>query len=175
VSNAELLLIAGHDTTVNTIANCVLTLLRNPDSFQLLRNRPELIPRAIEEIQRLQSTVVFFPSRCATADIEIGGTVIPNGAAVHLIYPAANRDPARFANPNSFDPLRENNEHVGFGRGIHSCIGGPLARLEVNTALEIFLRRVDNPRLVVDPPPYRHSQIVRGTQHLLIDFDQITD
>ena len=164
VANAQLLLVAGHDSTVNTITHCVLTLLRNPESIDLLRRRPELIPRAIEEVQRLQSAVQFFPSRSATDDIEIGGTVIPKGAAVHLMYGAANRDPKRFTNPNQFNPERQDNEHFGWGSGIHTCMGGPLARLEVNLALETFLRRVQNPRLVVDPPPYRRSQIFRGPQ-----------
>lgn len=175
VANAMLLLVAGHDSTVNTIAHCVLTLLRHPESLELLRNRPELIPRAIEEVLRLQSAVQFFPSRSATADIEIGGTIIPKGSAVHLLYGAANRDPRRFPDPERFDPEREDNEHVGWGRGVHSCVGGPLARLEVNLALENFLRRVENPRLVVDPPPYRQNQIFRGPRHLLVDYDRIND
>ncbi len=172
-SNALLLLIAGHDSTVNTIAHCVLTLLRNPESLDLLHERPELIPRAIEEVLRLQSAVQFFPSRSATADIEIGGTVIPKGSAVHLLYGAANRDPRRFPDPGKFDIQRPDNEHVGWGRGVHSCIGGPLARLEVNLALENFLRRVQNPRLVQDPPPYRVNQVFRGPLHLEVAFDRI--
>jgi cytochrome P450 len=172
-SNATLLLVAGHDSTVNTISHCVLTLLRNPGSFDLVRDRPELIPGAIEEVLRLQSAVQFFPSRSALADIEIGGTVIPKGSAVFLMYGAANRDPSRFPNPEKFDPQRRDNEHFGWGSGIHTCFGGPLARLEVNVALENFLRRVENPRLVVDPPPYRQSQVFRGPRHLLIDFDRI--
>ena len=174
-SNAMLLLIAGHDSTVNTIANCVMTFLRNPGTLDLLRDWPELIPRAIEEVQRLQSAVQFFPSRSATGDIEIGGTVIPKGSAVHLMYSAANRDPKRFPDPDKFDPERKDNQHFGWGSGIHTCMGGPLARLEVNLALENFLRRVENPRLVVDPPPYRQNQIFRGPRHLLVDFDRITD
>jgi cytochrome P450 len=174
VSNAQLLLVAGHDSTVNTISNCVLTLLRNPGSCELLQRRPELIPRAIEEVQRLQSAVQFFPSRSATDDIEIGGAVIPKGAAVYLIYSAANRDPTRFPNPDHFDPERPDNEHLGWGSGIHLCIGGPLARLEVNLTLEAFLRRVQGPRLVDDPPPYRRSHILRGPLHLMIDIDRIT-
>jgi cytochrome P450 len=174
-ANAILLLVAGHDSTVNTISNCVMTFLRNPGSIELLRDRPELIPRAIEEVQRLQSAVQFFPSFSARADIEIGGTVIPKGCAVHLLYSAANRDPARFASPNQFDAERPDNEHLGWGSGIHTCMGGPLARLEVNIVIENFLRRVKNPRLVVDPPPYRQSQIFRGPAHLWIDFDNILD
>lgn len=174
-SNGMLLLVAGHDSTVNTISNCVLMLLRNPESLDLVRRQPELIPRTIEEVQRLQSAVQFFPSRSATTDIEIGGTVIPKGSAVHLVYSAANRDPARFPDPNRFDPQREDNQHFGWGSGIHTCIGGPLARLEVNLALETFLRRVENPRLVIDPPPYRQNQVFRGPRHLLVDFDRISD
>jgi cytochrome P450 len=174
-ANAMLLLVAGHDSTVNTIAHCVLTVLRNPASLELLRSRPELVPRAIEEVLRVESAVQFFPSRSALADIEISGTVIPKGSAVFLLYGAANRDPNRFPNPNQFDPERPDNEHFGWGSGIHTCFGGPLARLEVNVAFETFLRRVKNPRLVVDPPPYRQSNVFRGPRHLLIDFDGIQD
>ena len=174
-ANAFLLLVAGHDSTVNTITNCVMTLLRNPGSWELVRGRPELLPRTIEEVQRLQSAVQFFPSRSATADIDIAGTVIPAGSAVHLIYAGANRDPRRFPNPDRFDPLRKDNEHFGWGSGIHTCMGGPLARLEVNLALETFLRRVQSPKLVVDPPPYRHNPIFRGPRHLWVDFASIAD
>jgi cytochrome P450 len=173
VSNTILLFIAGHDSTVNLISHCVLTALRNPWSIELLCSRPELIPGAIEEVLRLQSSVQFFPTRSALADIDIAGTTIPRGAPIYLMYGAANRDPRRFADPNAFDPQRADNEHVGWGRGIHVCFGGPLARLEVNTAFEAFLRRVDNPRLVEDPPPYRISQVFRGPRHLLVDYDQI--
>jgi cytochrome P450 len=174
-SNAMLLLIAGHDSTVNTITNSIMTLLRNPGSWDLLRDNPELVPRTVEEVQRLQGAVQFFPSRWATADIEIAGTRIPAGSAVFLVYAAANRDPRRFPDPDRFDPMRQNNEHVGFGSGIHTCFGGPLARLEVNLALEVFLRRVRSPRLVVDPPPYRHNQVFRGPRHLWVDFAEILD
>jgi fatty acid omega-hydroxylase len=173
VTNASLLLVAGHDSTVNTISHCVLTVLRNPGSFQLLRRRPELIPGAIEEVLRLESAVQFFPSRSATADIEIAGTTIPKGSPVQLMYGAANRDPLRFSNPNEFNPERPDNQHFGWGSGIHTCFGGPLARLEVNVALETFIRRVENPRLVVDPPEYRRSNVFRGPRHLLVDFDGI--
>jgi len=173
VNNTILLFVAGHDSTVNLISHCVLTVLRNPWSIELLRSRPELIPGAIEEVLRLQSSVQFFPTRSALADIDIAGTTIPRGSPVYLMYGAANRDPRRFPDPNTFDPRRPDNEHVGWGRGIHVCFGGPLARLEVNTAFEAFLRRVDNPRLVDDPPPYRISQVFRGPRHLLVDYDQI--
>ena len=173
VNNTMLLFAAGHDSTVNLISHCVLTVLRNPGSIELLRSRPELIPGAIEEVLRLQSSVQFFPTRSALADIEIAGTTIPRGAPIYLMYGAANRDPRRFREPDTFAPQRPDNEHVGWGRGIHICFGGPLARLEVNTAFEAFLRRVDNPRLVEDPPPYRISQVFRGPRHVLVDYDQI--
>ena len=172
-SNAQLLMIAGHDTTVNTITNSVMTLLRNPGSWDLLRDNPDLIPRAVEEVQRLQGAVQFAVNRWAMADIEIGGTRIPEGSAVFLAFAAANRDPRRFEDPDRFDPMREDNEHLGFGSGIHTCFGGPLARLEINLALEVFLRRVRAPRLVVDPPPYRHNQVFRGPRHLWVDFAEI--
>jgi fatty acid omega-hydroxylase len=175
VSNIGLLLIAGHDSTVNLISHTVLTALRNPETIELLRSRPDLVPGAVEETLRLQSSVQFFPTRSTLADIEVGGTVIPKGSAVFMLYGAANRDPKRFPDPNKFDPQRPDNEHLGWGGGIHVCFGGQLARLEVNTAFQIFLRRVRNPRLVVDPPPYRRNQIFRGPQHLLIDIDGIED
>ncbi|MCH9723031.1 MAG: cytochrome P450 [Actinomycetia bacterium] len=174
-ANAMLLLIAGHDSTVNTITNCIMTLLRNPGSWDLVAGNPDLIPQTAEEVQRLQGSVQFFPSRWATADIEIAGTRIPAGSAVFLVYAAANRDPRRFPNPDRFDPMRPDNEHLGFGSGIHTCFGGPLARLEINLALEVFLRRVRSPRLVVDPPPYRHNQVFRGPRHLWVDFAEILD
>ena len=173
VNNTMLLFAAGHDSTVNLISHCVLTVLRNPWSIELLRSRPELIPGAIEEVLRLQSSVQFFLTRSALADIEIAGTTIPQGSPIYLMYAAANRDPRRFPDPNTFDPQRADNEHVGWGRGIHVCFGGPLARLEVNTAFHAFLHRVANPRLVEDPPPYRISQVFRGPRHVLVDYDEI--
>ena len=172
-ANTVLLLIAGHDSTVNTISNCIMTLLRNPGSWDLVAGNRELVPRTVEEVQRLQGSVQFFPSRWATADIEIAGTRIPAGSAVFLVWAAANRDPRKFPDPDRFDPMRADNEHLGFGSGIHTCFGGPLARLEVNAALEVFLRRVKSPRLVVDPPPYRHNQVFRGPRHLWVDFASI--
>jgi cytochrome P450 len=173
VANSMLLLIAGHDSTVNTIAHSVLTVLRNPGTVELLLARPNLVPYAVEETLRLESAVQFFPTKSATDDIEINGMVIPKGSQVHLMYGAANRDPKRFPNPNKFDVERPNNQTFGWGSGIHVCFGGPLARLEVIIALETFLRRVKNPRLVADPPEYRRSNVFRGPRHLFIDFDGI--
>jgi fatty acid omega-hydroxylase len=175
VSNAELLLFAGHETTVNLISHCVLTLLRHPDALEKLRRRPELIVPGVEEILRLESSVQFWPTRVALADIEIAGTTIPQGAPIFLVYGSANRDPNRFTNPDELDFERQDNEHLGYSQGIHVCFGGPLARLEVQVAVGEFVRRVQNPRLVADPPPYRHNQIFRGPRHLLVDIDGIRD
>lgn len=172
-SNVSLIFIAGHDSTVNTIAHCVLTFLRNPGTVDLLRRRPELIPRAIEEVLRLQSSVNFWPTWTALDNIEVDGTTIPNGSPIFFMYGAANRDPRKFRDPSKFDLEREEKESLGWGAGIHVCFGGQLARLEVNTAVEAFLRRVENPRLVVDPPPYRRNALFRGPLHLLIDIDGI--
>jgi fatty acid omega-hydroxylase len=175
LTNTILLLVAGHDSTVNTIAHCVLTALRSPGTIDLLRGRPELIPAAIEEALRLQSAVQFFPSRTALADIQIAGTTIPKGAPIFLMYGAGNRDPEQFPDPNKFDLERKNKESLGWGVGIHTCFGGPLARLEVNIAFGTFIRRVQNPRLVIDPPPYRPSQIFRGPIHLLVDIEGVRE
>jgi fatty acid omega-hydroxylase len=175
VSNCILIFIAGHDSTVNTISHCVLTFLRNPGTIDLLRRRPELIPRAIEEVLRLQSAVNFWPTWTAMDDIDVYGTTIPKGSPIFFMYGAANRDPEKFRDPNKFDLEREEKESLGWAAGIHVCFGGQLARLEVNTAVEVFLRRVENPRLVVDPPPYRRNALFRGPLHLLIDIDGIRD
>lgn len=175
VGNAELVLFAGHETTVNLIAHSVLTLLRRPDALEKLRRRPELIVPGVEELLRLESSVQFWPGRTALADIEIAGTTIPKGAPIFLVYGSANRDPERFTNPDELDLERPDNEHLGYSQGIHVCFGGPLARLEVQLAVGEFVRRVINPRLVVDPPPYRHNQIFRGPRQLLIDIDGIRD
>lgn len=174
-SNVALIFIAGHDSTVNLISHCVLTFLRNPGTIDLLRRQPDLIPRAIEEVLRLESSVNFWPSWTALADIEINGTTIPKGSPIFFMYGAANRDPEKFRNPNKFDLERQEKESLGWGAGIHVCFGGQLARLEVNTAVEAFLRRVEKPRLVVDPPPYRRNAIFRGPLHVLIDIKDIRD
>jgi cytochrome P450 len=175
VSNAVLLLFAGHETTVNLIAHSVLTLLRHPDALEKLRRRPELIVPGVEELLRFESSVQFWHTRSALEDIEIAGTTIPKGAPIFLVYGSANRDPERFANPDELDLERADNEHLGYSSGIHLCFGGPLARLEAQVAVGEFVRRVENPRLVVDPPPYRHNQIFRGPRHLLVDIDGIRD
>ncbi|MET8805738.1 cytochrome P450 [Streptomyces sp. NPDC004546] len=175
VSNALLLIFAGHETTVNLIAHSVLTLLRHPDALEKLRRRPELIVPGVEELLRFESSVQFWHTRSAVEDIDIAGTTIPKGAPIFLAYGSANRDPERFADPDELDLERRDNQHLGFSQGIHFCFGAPLARLEVQVAVGEFVRRVQNPRLVEDPPPYRHNQIFRGPRHVLVDIDGIRD
>jgi fatty acid omega-hydroxylase len=175
VTNAMLLLFAGHETSVNLIAHSVLSLLRHPDQLDKLRRRPELIVPGVEELLRVESSVQFWHTRAALGDIEIAGTTIPMGSPIFLAYGSANRDPQRFDSPDKLDLERPDNQHVGFSQGIHYCFGAPLARLEVQIAVSEFFRRAQNPRLVEDPPPYRHNQIFRGPKHLWVDIDGIRD
>ena len=175
VNNAMLMLFAGHETTVNLIAHSVMSLLRHPDQLEKLRRRPGLIVPGVEELLRFESSVQLWHTRSALEDIEIAGTTIPAGAPIFLCYGSANRDPARFENPDKLDLERPNNEHVGYSQGIHYCFGAPLARLEVQTAVSEFFRRVENPRLVEDPPPYRRNQIFRGPLHVRLEIDGIKD
>ncbi|MDP9145798.1 MAG: cytochrome P450, partial [Actinomycetota bacterium] len=175
VNNAMLMFFAGHETTVNLIAHSVLSLLRHPDQLEKLRRRPEPIVPGVEEFLRFESSVQLWPSRSALEAIEIAGTTIPKGAPIFLCYGSANRDPERFENPDKLDLERPDNQHVGYSQGIHYCFGAPLARLEVQFAVSEFFRRVENPRLVEDPPPYRRNQIFRGPSHVRVDIDGIRD
>jgi len=167
-----LLLIAGHETTVNLITNGTLTLLRNPDELAKLRDNPDRVTRVVEEVLRFEPPVQFI-TRFALADIEIGGVRIPRGSGIRLMLAAGNRDPERFVDPDRFDPDRPDNEHLGFSGGIHYCVGAPLARIEGQVALAVLARRLVNPRLVEDPPLYRPNAVLRGPSHLPVDFDQL--
>jgi cytochrome P450 len=169
-----LLLIAGHETTVNLITNGTLTLLRNPTELERLRDHPERIPIVVEEVLRYEPPVQFV-TRFALADIAIDDATIPRGSGIRLMLAAGNRDPRRFRDPDHFDPDRPDNEHLGFGGGIHYCVGAPLARIEAQVALTALARRLVNPRLGADPPPYRPNAVLRGPRHLLVDFDQLRD
>jgi cytochrome P450 len=175
VGTGLLLLIAGHETTVNLIANGALTLLRHPRELERLRNDPDLAIPMVEELLRYEPPVHFVPFRTALDDIDIGGTTIPAGASLTLLLAAANRDPAHVADPDLFIPDRPNNGHLGFGGGIHLCFGAPLARLEALIALTGFASRIENPRLVDDPPAYRPSPFLRGPSHLQVEIDGISD
>jgi cytochrome P450 len=174
VSTAALLLIAGHETTVNLIANGMLTLLRHPDVLQRLCREPDLVVPLVEELLRYEPPVQFLPNRAALADIDLAGTTIPNGSPLMLLLAAGNRDPDRFDQPDRFDPDRSDNQHLGFGGGIHYCFGAPLARVETQIALPALACRLQNPRLVADPPPYRPNPVLRGPRHLPIEVDRVT-
>ncbi|WP_393078327.1 cytochrome P450 [Streptomyces sp. LN704] len=173
MSTAALLLIAGHETTVNLITNGMLTLLRNPGILQRLREDPKLAVPVVEELLRFEPPVQLLPQRSTLADIEVRGVTIPKGSSLWLVLAAGNRDPDRFENPDRFDPDRGDIQHLGFGSGIHSCFGAPLARLEAQLALGELARRLENPRLVEDPPPYRQNAVLRGPRHLSIACDGI--
>lgn len=162
-----LLFIAGHETTVNLITNGVLTLLRRPDELDRLRRDPGLLPRAVEELLRYEPPV-HMRERIPLADIDVAGTTIPEGTSVILALASGSRDPKRFHEPDRFDPTRPDNEHFGFGSGIHLCYGAPLARIEAETALGALLPHLGTARLVQDPPPYRQNAMLRGPRHLPI-------
>lgn len=165
------LLIAGHETTVNLIANGTLTLLQNPDALARLRREPRWAVPVVEELLRFEPPIQYLPNRAALADITIAGTTITKGSKLTLLIAAANRDPGRFTDPDRFDPDRPDNQHLGFGSGLHYCFGAPLARVEVQLALAALASRLDNPRLTEDPPPYRPSPVLRGPLHLRVAYD----
>ncbi|MEU4331713.1 cytochrome P450 family protein [Nonomuraea dietziae] len=147
LSTLALLLIAGHETTVNLIGNGMLALLRNPDQLDLLRAKPELLPNAVEEFLRYDAPVERATFRIALEDMEIAGTPIPKGSFVHISIGAAGRDPKAFDRAESLDVAREDNRHVGFGHGLHFCLGAPLARMEGQIAFGSLLARLGDIRL----------------------------
>ncbi|MFF3517550.1 cytochrome P450 [Streptomyces sp. NPDC002573] len=173
-ATAVLLLVAGHETTVNAITNTTLTLLRHPDVLQRFQREPELGVPLIEEVLRYEPPVQFVPWTTALADIEVAGTTIPKGSPVWLMLAAANRDPRRFKDPDRFDPDRKDNEHLGFYTGIHYCFGAPLARIELHLAVPELFRRVKFSGLLQDPPPYRANAVLRGPRHLPVAIEGLT-
>ena len=173
VATGRLLLIAGHETTVNLIANGMLTLLRHPHVLDRLRHEPELVTPLVEELLRYEPPVQLNPKYTTLDDVTVADVTIPKGSRLLLALAAANRDPARFRDPDRFEPERENNEHLGFFTGIHYCFGAGLARQEAQVALIELARRLENPRLLQDPPPYRPNPTLRGPRHLPIGIDGI--
>ncbi|MGY6026576.1 cytochrome P450 [Streptomyces spinosirectus] len=169
IATANLLLIAGHETTVNLITNGMLTLLRHPQVLQRLRDEADLVVPLVEELLRYEPPVHIIPWRVAYSDITVADTVIPKDSRIMLMLASGSRDPNRFPDPDRFDPDRRDNQHLGFGSGIHLCFGGPLARRETQIALTALVRGLDRPRLVADPPPYRRSPVLRGPIHLHIE------
>lgn len=137
----KLLLVAGHETTVNHIGNGMLALLTRPDQLRLLRERPELLPGAVEELLRFDGPIERIPMRFTTEDVEIAGVTIPAGRAVNIVLGSSNRDGHRFAEPDDLDITRTGNRHLAFGHGVHFCLGTPLARMESQIAFGTILHR----------------------------------
>jgi cytochrome P450 len=163
-----LLLVAGHETTVNLIGNGVLALLRNPEQMARLRRQPDLIGPAVEELLRYSGPLEMATERYAREDLGIAGATIPRGALVLAVLASANRDESQFAAPDELDLGREPNRHVAFGYGIHHCLGAPLARLEGRTAIGTLLQRFPRLRLDGDPasPTWRRGLVLRGVDAL---------
>jgi len=159
-----LLIVAGHETTVNLIANGVLALLQNAEQFALLKQDRALIPTAVEELLRYDSPLEQALIRWAAEDVEVSGHAIERGEAIVPVLTAANRDRLQFADGDTLDITRHPNRHLSFGRGVHSCLGAPLARLEGKIALQTLLRRIPNLRLNIDPDSlsWRLSPFMRG-------------
>lgn len=151
VAVVYLLIIAGYETTVYLILNGVLTLLQHPEQLVLLRSEPGLIDSAVEEILRYRGPVQGTKPAYAMEDVVLHGVTIPKGAAVIPLLGAANHDGAVFENPEVFDIKRFPNKHLGFGSGIHTCLGAPLARMETKIAITNLLTRNPNLHLAIDP------------------------
>ncbi len=163
-----LLLIAGHETTVNLIGNGMLALIQHPDQYAQLRESPGLIGTAVEELLRFDSPVQL-TGRIASEPLEIGGQHIEAGQWVLPLLGAANRDPQQFAEPEQLDLTRNPNPHLGFGRGIHFCLGAPLARLEGQVAIAALVQRFRH--LELAGTPVRRDQItLRGMKSLPVSM-----
>lgn len=162
-----LLLVAGNETTRNLIGNGVLALLSNPDQLELLRENPGLMGSAVKELLRYDSPVQL-DGRTATAEIELGGRSISAGQGVIAVIGAANRDPEVFENPDRLDIRRTGASHLAFGRGVHYCLGAPLAEMEGRIALAAVIRRFPKIRLAAEPVRRRQT-VLRGLKHLWIE------
>ena len=169
VATCILILIAGHETTVNLIGNGVLALLRHPDELDRLRRTPALITSAVEELLRYDGPVQR-TARVASDDATIGGRTIRKGDMVMPFIGAADRDPAQFPDPDRLDLSRGDNRHLAFGWGIHFCLGAPLARVEGQIAIDALVRRLPRLALVGDTPEYRQSLTLRGLKTLPVKF-----
>lgn len=165
INNCILLLVAGHETTVNLIGNGMKLFLEHPESYKLLSLQAELIPSAVEEILRYESPVQF-TNRTAGEDILLGDTLVERGQEVLVSLGAANRDPDVFTDPEQFDITRKKNRHLSFAAGPHFCIGAPLARLEAVTAFQVLSKQY--PALKKSGPPliWRNQILFRGLEAL---------
>jgi len=176
VSMAFLLLVAGHETTVNLIASGVLALLLNPAELARLRAEPALINGAVEELLRYVSPVNHTTFRCAAEPVEIGGVRISRGDPVLIALSGANRDPARFGDPGRLDLGRDSAGHLAFGHGIHYCLGAPLARLEAEIAISALLARFSSISLAVPAASlrWRPSTLIHGLESLPVRLGPVS-
>ncbi|MCY7340746.1 MAG: cytochrome P450 [Pseudonocardia sp.] len=176
VAMAMLLLIAGHETTVNLIGNGLLALLTHPEQLALLRARPELLPSAVEEFLRWDSPVYNTPVRFASADVEVAGVTVPAGSVVMLATGAANRDGERFPDADRLRIDRDTSGHVAFGHGLHHCLGAQLARIEGQVGIGLLLARRPELALAVDPDQVarRRSTMIRGLSSLPVELGPAT-
>jgi cytochrome P450 len=167
------LILAGHETTANLITNTLFQLLRHPARWDVLRRDPRTAEAAVEEGLRFDTSVLGMP-RTTTRDVELGGVTLPAGAKLFVLFGSAGHDDARYANPEAFDPDRRGGPpHLGFGRGIHYCIGSPLARLEARIALATLAARLPSLRLVDrEPPPHRPMLAFREYTRLDVEWDR---
>lgn len=167
-----LLLVAGHETTVNLLGNGMLALLTHPDQMSKLRDDPTLVSSAIEEMLRFDSPVEMATERYTLESVQYSGTTIPAGARIYVVLASANRDEQQFEKANEFDIARANNRHLSFGMGAHYCLGAPLARLEGQIAVTALLRRLPNLRLRVpaDEIKWKPGLVLRGVKALPVEF-----
>jgi len=170
---AFLLIVAGHETTVNLIGSGVLALLQHPDQLALLRSDPTLIRSAVEELLRFAAPVEQATERYARTAVTIAGVTIPQGALTLAVLASANRDEEYFTQPDQLDITRAKNRHLAFGYGIHACVGMPLARLEGQIAINTLVQRLPKLRLAVAPTQlrWRATPHVRGLAALPVRFD----
>jgi cytochrome P450 len=169
MSNLILLLVAGHETTMNSITNGMLALLNRPSELARLRAQPSIMPQAVEELIRFDGPV-HLTHRISTEEIEVAGSVLPAGARVLLILAAANRDPTVFEDPDRLDLTRDGPRHIGFGGGPHYCVGNALARLETEIGISRLVGGLTRPALAGHAPEYRDTLTLRGLKSLPITF-----
>ncbi|HEY6793240.1 MAG TPA: cytochrome P450 [Kineosporiaceae bacterium] len=166
VGTCVLLLMAGHEATVNVIGNGMLALLTHRDQWERVVSDPALVPTAAEEMIRFDSSLQLF-ERTATRDVTVAGVTLPAGGKIAALLGAANRDPAAFPDPNRCDVGRTPNPHLGFGAGIHFCLGAPLARVEIQAALAALRARLPTLRLAA-VPQRRPEFVIRGLRELRV-------
>jgi cytochrome P450 len=169
LSVCMLLFVTGEETTVNTVGNGMLALLRHPDQMELLKRKPTIIQSAVEELLRYDSPVQQ-TARIATENVEIGGRTIRAGADVIVCLGAANRDPAQFPNPDQLDLTRDENRHLAFGDSIHYCLGAALARVQSQIAINTLVQRLPNMKLHIDKLEWRKNINIRGLKALPVTF-----